>query len=134
MAAWWNPDPAVAALLLDRGAQIDARTTRDYTPLHGAARYNRLAVVSLLVDHGADIKAGTHVGSRPLHYGVGIGDPAVASLLMGLGADVNARSTTGTTPLHRAAAYARIHGRYDVTAAEWAMRGKGRRWSGHDFG
>ncbi len=24
--------------------------------------------------------------------------------------------------------------RYGVTAAEWAMRGKGRRWSGHDFG
>ena len=29
---------------------------------------------------------------------------------------------------------ARIHRRYGVTAAEWAMRGKGRRWSGHDFG
>ena len=28
---------------------------------------------------------------------------------------------------------ARIHRRYDVTAAEWAMRGKRRRWSGHDF-
>ena len=28
----------------------------------------------------------------------------------------------------------RIHRRYGVTAAEWAMRGKGRRWSGHDFG
>ena len=27
----------------------------------------------------------------------------------------------------------RIHRRYDVTAAEWAMRGKRRRWSGHDF-
>ena len=30
-------------------------------------------------------------------------------------------------------ALARIHRRYDVTAAEWAMRGKRRRWSGHDF-
>ena len=29
---------------------------------------------------------------------------------------------------------ARIHRRYDVTAAEWVMRGKGRRWSGYDFG
>ena len=31
------------------------------------------------------------------------------------------------------AVLARIHRRYDVTAAEWAMRGKRRRWSGHDF-
>ena len=29
-------------------------------------------------------------------------------------------------------ALARIHRRYDVAAAEWVMRGKGRRWSGHD--
>ena len=29
---------------------------------------------------------------------------------------------------------ARIHRRDEVTAAEWAMRGKGRRWSGRDFG
>ena len=29
---------------------------------------------------------------------------------------------------------ARIHRRYDVAAAEWVMRGKGRRWSGHDSG
>ena len=31
-------------------------------------------------------------------------------------------------------ALARIHRRYDVAAAEWVMRGKGRRWSGHDSG
>ena len=29
---------------------------------------------------------------------------------------------------------AQIHRGDDVRAAEWAMRGKGRRWSGHDFG
>ena len=32
-----------------------------------------------------------------------------------------------------AGALTRIHRRYDVTAAEWAIRGKRRRWSGHDF-
>ena len=31
-------------------------------------------------------------------------------------------------------AFTRIHRRYDVAAAEWVMRGKGRRWSGHDSG
>ena len=31
-------------------------------------------------------------------------------------------------------ALTRIHRRYDVAAAEWVMRGKGRRWSGHDSG
>ena len=29
---------------------------------------------------------------------------------------------------------ARIHRRDEVTAAEWAVRVKGRRWSGRDFG
>ena len=37
-------------------------------------------------------------------------------------------------PTRRPGHLARIHRRYGVTAAEWAMRGKGRRWSGHDFG
>ena len=35
---------------------------------------------------------------------------------------------------HQRYPLARIHQRYDVAAAEWVMRGKGRRWSGHDSG
>ena len=104
VAAWLNPDPAVAALLLDRGAQIDARTTRDYTPLHGAARYNQFPVVILLVERGADVNATTGSGASPLQYAAANEDPDVAALLLGLGVDVNHRSNSNSTPLHTAAA------------------------------
>ena len=103
VAAWWNPDPAVAALLLERGAQIESRTGRGDTPLLGAARYNRFPVVVLLAEHGADVNAASDGGATPLLLGAANEDPQVATLLLRMGADVNHRSNTNTTPLHGAA-------------------------------
>ena len=103
LAAWWNPDPAVAALLLERGAQIESRTGRGDTPLQGAARYNQFAVVALLVEHGADINAASDSGATPLLFGAMNQDPNVAALLLSMGADVNHRAGTNLTPLHGAA-------------------------------
>ena len=103
VAAWWNPDPAVVALLLERGAQIESRTGRGDTPLLGAARYNRFPVVVLLAEHGADVKSANDGGVTPLLRGAANEDPQVAALLLRMGADVNHRSNTNTTPLHGAA-------------------------------
>lgn len=46
--------PAIAAMLLDAGADIDARQQMDYTPLMGAAANARLALLDLLLARGAD--------------------------------------------------------------------------------
>ena len=104
LAAWWNPDPDVTALLLDRGALIESKTQRGYTPLHGAARYNQFAVVVLLVERGAGIKNPNDSGASPLQYATANEDPHVPRLLLDMGADVNHRSNSNTTALHGGAA------------------------------
>lgn len=43
-----------AALLLDRGADVNARQQVGYTPLMGAAAAGRADIVDLLLKHGAD--------------------------------------------------------------------------------
>ena len=68
-AAGWNQDPAVAALLLDRGAEINARNSNGSTPLHLAAQYNpNSAVAELLVDRDADLNARDHVRFTPCQW------------------------------------------------------------------
>jgi len=49
-----GPEPKVVALLLDRGAPIDARSPTQNTPLMMAARYGAEANVDLLLARGAD--------------------------------------------------------------------------------
>ena len=70
-AATCSDDPAAIRVLLNRGADIHARS--DFfgvTPLHEAARYNEEpSVIALLLDRGADIHAKTDSGGdTPLHY------------------------------------------------------------------
>ena len=48
-----------ARLLLDRGADVNARTNNGFTPLHFASILGSLAVVELLLDRGADVNAAT---------------------------------------------------------------------------
>lgn len=60
--AGWSPlhyaatgnEPRIVALLLDRGAPIDARSPNGTTPLMMAARYGAEAGVDLLLARGAD--------------------------------------------------------------------------------
>jgi ankyrin repeat protein len=61
----------VARLLLDRGADVNARSksdrfARDNTPLHAAAANSRVEVAALLVERGADVNARDGSGFTPL--------------------------------------------------------------------
>ena len=66
-AAGYNK-PEVVALLLDRGADIYARSTIGSTPLHFAAAYNTPEVVALLLDRGAPFDALDNGDFTPLDY------------------------------------------------------------------
>ena len=71
-AAGYNKTPAVVALLLDRGADLTARTQDGATPLDLAAGFSETpAVVALLLDRGADLTARTQDGATPLHGAAG---------------------------------------------------------------
>ena len=49
-----GPEPKIVAMLLDRGAPIDARSPNQTTPLMMAAGYGAEANVDLLLARGAD--------------------------------------------------------------------------------
>ena len=68
-AVHFNRSPAVVALLLDRGAEVNARDESGETPLHEAARRNTPpAVVALLLDRGADATLRDNNNKLPADY------------------------------------------------------------------
>ncbi len=67
-AAWYG-QVDVAALLLDRGADVESKTKDALTALHYAARYGHLDVATLLLDRGADIESRTDAGKTSFQLG-----------------------------------------------------------------
>jgi len=59
-------DPAAAALLLDAGADIEAREGNDLTPLAFSVSNHRVAPTRLLLDRGADVNRKVNAGYTPL--------------------------------------------------------------------
>ena len=106
-AAGFNSNPAVAALLLDRGANIYSKTTDGATPLHYAAQYNpNPPVAALLLDRGANIYSKTNGGATPLHYAAQYNpNSEMITFLLERGAseEINARDSNGHTALYYAA-------------------------------
>ena len=102
-----NPEPSVVAVLIEAGADPNAREAQvGATPLHAAAFYNpEPSVVAALIEAGADVDARTERGATPLHLAVGKNpEPSVVAALIEAGADPNAREAeVGATPLHEAA-------------------------------
>lgn len=76
-----------AAMLIDRGADLGARSTNDLenTPLHAALAGGRGPVAELLVERGADINA-VASGLRPLDIAAGREDHEMVEYLTRHGA------------------------------------------------
>lgn len=89
-----------AALLLERGAAVDARTVAgSATPLHRAAHVGCLPVIQLLVRHGADGRLQDSDGEAPLHKAAAQGHDAAAAYLLERFPDAAAlRDRHGRTP------------------------------------
>ncbi len=125
---------SVLELLLDTGADINAKTESGTTPLMEAGS---ASIVQLLVKRGADVNATNERGETALHTamsGAGLisGDPlAHIQALVDCGADVNAVNKSGETPLDSAFFFVRGPGmeehRYNIRNAPHFryMRSKG---------
>jgi len=69
--ATWKGHVAVVAVLLEAGADVNARNQNDHwgtTPLHAAAHANQAAIAQMLLDKGADLNAPDLTGQPPMHH------------------------------------------------------------------
>ena len=96
---------AIARLLLDAGAKVDAQAGDGRTPLFCAAQHGRRALAKLLLDAGANVNLLAGDGRSPL--AICRDAPAdgveIAALLVEHGADVKSRDSAQMTALHWAA-------------------------------
>ncbi len=97
----------VCKILIDNGADVNAKDDCGYTPLHEAAYRGHLKVYELLLDNGANINATDKYGRTPLYEAASGGHLKVYELLLEKCADkdtiVNAKDIDGCTFLHDAA-------------------------------
>ncbi len=89
----------VVKLLLDRGADVNARDSRGYTPLLSASEMGHLDIVKQLLEGGADVNARDSHGYTPLLLASQMGYLDVVKHLLEKGADVNAKRHKGFTAL-----------------------------------
>ena len=89
--------PAATALLLERGAQVDAlgRGWMTGTALHSAISRREAEIARLLLEAGASPDARQSAGWTPLHAAAANGDLDSVELLLGAGADPAATNDEG---------------------------------------
>jgi ankyrin repeat protein len=90
----------VYKLLLDHGADVNAKFEFGGTALQYATEKGHKDVCELLLDHGADVNEGNIYGQTPLHVAAYNNYTDLCLLLIDRGADVHAvESNHGWTPL-----------------------------------
>jgi hypothetical protein len=104
---------AICRLLIDKGAQLEAKNSDGKTPLHLAAYRGHVQIVRLLCDRGADVEARSNSGRRPLHFAAWNGHiTVVKELIEERNAEINSRDDGGRTALR----WARQYNKLDVAA------------------
>ena len=87
--------PSYVSALLDRGADIQAKTNIGRTSLMVASERGHASCISLLLDRGADIHAKDNDGRTSLMHASQLGHVSCISVLLDRGADIHAKTNNG---------------------------------------
>lgn len=90
----------ILQLLLNAGANIEAKSQYGFTPLHFAAQKGALGVAQGLLDAGASTEALSDTLGTPLHQAAFNGHLEVVQRLLDGGANIHAKDSSGQTALH----------------------------------
>jgi hypothetical protein len=111
-----NYNVEIVRLLLQNGADVNAKSKGGYIPLHYAVidgRTDIFDILHLLVENGADLEAQSSNGGRALHSAAYHGHlPFIQELISTYHVDINARTNDGDTAL----TLARINNRIKTAA------------------
>ena len=102
-AAGRNNNPEVLRVLIQAGANVNAKDNYGSTPLMYAALNDNSEVFKALIQAGANVNAKNDDGWTPLMLAAGDNSAEVVSVLIKGGADVNAKFDDGRTALSFAA-------------------------------
>lgn len=98
----WQGNFEIFRLLIDHGADIEAKTMYDQTPLFVAAHRGRAEECQFLIERGANIDATDHNGQTPLYNAADRGCTDVCRLLVAHGANPHAIDKYRKKPIHSA--------------------------------
>jgi ankyrin repeat protein len=71
----------VSRVLIDHGANVNARQRDHWTPMHISAEKGHLGIAKLLLERGADVHALNVHGQTPCQISVASGHREIADLL-----------------------------------------------------
>ena len=100
---WAKNRNKIIAILLDNGADPNAKNFIGDTALHHAASAGNIEAVKLLLAAGADSKAANDEGETPLKNAARDGHIEIAELLLAGGAKIKDKTASGCGPLYEAA-------------------------------
>ncbi len=89
----------IVDLLLDKGANKEAKNVKGETPLFAAIRSKQHEIVKLLLDKGADSEAKNPNDETPIFAAICLNQKEIVTLLLDKGANKEARNSRGETPL-----------------------------------
>ena len=95
----WYANAKIAELLISHGANVNARDSKQQTPLWSVGSLSSLRTAEVLIAHGADVNASDVRGDTPLIMAATYGAVDITRLFYTHGGNVNVRDHQGLTPL-----------------------------------